>query len=84
VTTSMRWIKHIEDPEEKKNFQQRLNNSKEVFRVLTKLIEEDYAVSDRAIHDKDSFKLPAWSEKTAFELGTQKALRDILKLIKVD
>lgn len=84
MTSSMRWTKHISRDDEKRDFQKRIDNSKEVLKTLKALIEEDYAVSERAIHDRDSFTLPAWAEKTAFELGVQKALNDVLRLIKVD
>ena len=82
--TSIRWMKHLSEDKEKESFQRKLNNSKQVFKVLHALIKEDYAVSERIIHDRTAFEYASWSEKTAFELGVQKALDDILKLTKVD
>lgn len=82
---SVRWTKHLTDYKEQQGFQKKLDNSKQVFAVLRSLIEEDYAVSERIVHDRElMFTTPAWAEKTAFELGYQKALKDILTLTKAD
>lgn len=82
---SIRWTKHLPDYKDQQGFHRKLDSSEPVLEVLRSLIKEDYAVSERIVHDRElMFVTPAWAEKTAFELGYQKALKDILTLIKAD
>jgi len=53
----------------------------EVYLFLIKFLKEELAISTRNSLSEESFTLPSWSEYQAFQLGQQKALSKILKLI---
>ena len=79
--SSSRWTSNLSE-DDKVAFEKRLRGSKVVLRRLAVLTQEAYDVSDRIVHKRD-FADASWSERTAYELGYQKALTSILELTKV-
>jgi|TARA_B110000977_G_C11057309_1_gene484576 hypothetical protein len=53
----------------------------QVFEELNKYFKEQIELSQRKCMDEDSFNIPAWSEKQAYQLGLQKAFTKVLNLI---
>ena len=80
--SSIRWTSHLPKAD-KESFEQSLAQAETVLKRLRQLIEEDYNISDKEMHKRDNFFMPAWAEKQAFELGIQKALKTIMKLTEV-
>ena len=79
---SPRWYTHL-PKEEQESFKKRVTSCKDVLRRLNTILEDEYKLSDREMHKRENFFMPAWAEKQAFELGYQKALKTILKLTEV-
>lgn len=79
---NIKWSSHLKG-EEKEEFEKEVRAARKVLRRLHQLIQEQYNVSDKEMHKRENFLIPAWSEKQAYELGFQKALTNIMKLTEV-
>jgi len=78
---SMKWTSNL-PKEEVETFEKKLKGSKEVLRRLLQLVEEEYRVSDKEMHKRENFFMPAWAEKQAYELGYQKFAQKMINLLK--
>jgi hypothetical protein len=76
------WANHL-PKEEREAFNKKVLQAKTVLDRLSTLMEADYNASDKEMHKRENFFMPAWAEKQAFELGIQKTLKKHLKLTKV-
>jgi len=77
-----KWAAHLPKGE-REDFEKKVLQAKTVLERLNKLVQKEYDSSDKAMHKRENFFMPAWAEKQAFELGVQKAHKTTLKLTKV-
>lgn len=78
------WTQHIQDPEEKAKFEDYLKRSKELFSVLSNLIDvslKNYEQTELTIKDYED---PNWAYKQAFRNGHKAFAARIKDLIDLD
>jgi hypothetical protein len=77
------WTSHLKTKEEKEEFEKEVRAARKVLKRLSTLLEEYYNISDKEMHKRENFFMPAWAEKQAYELGYQKAHKQTINLIEV-
>lgn len=53
----------------------------QAYDIIRKYLEDQIDLAQREMLDKDNFKLPAWSEYQAYQLGVVKANQKLLEFI---
>lgn len=53
----------------------------QAYDIIRKYLEDQIELAQREMLDKDNFKLPAWSEFQAFQLGVIKANQKLLDFV---
>lgn len=74
----LKWVSHLPTEEQKEPFRQRLRTSQDIFDRLVQILSDKDKVSKANIID---FTTPSWAEKCAYELGYQKAIKEITDLL---
>jgi glutamate/tyrosine decarboxylase-like PLP-dependent enzyme len=77
------WTSHLKTKEEKEEFEKEVRSARKVLKRLQDILQEDYDISDKEMHKRENFFMPAWAEKQAFELGYQKAHKKTINLLEV-
>ena len=81
MSSSNLWWYRLQKTEEDKNsVKQLVNNSKNLLKILSELIEEDIKSLERI--SSDDYDSPSWAYKQADRAGQLRTLRKILDLIK--
>jgi len=76
-----KWLKHLKDSVSKNKFKERVLANKDMFDVLKSILIEDMESSQAGARNQDSYKLPAWAEFQADNIGTQRTLKRIIDLL---
>ena len=79
-----RWFKYCKNEDQKKEIKAYFGAAGYLLDTLAKILEEELNSSIKESSNKESYKLPAWSEYQADRLGEQRTLRKILNIIKPD
>lgn len=79
-----KWTQHIQDENEKKLFQVKVQSSKVVLERLMDILNEEEMALDRSETDIRTFDQPNWAERQAFKNGYRSALGMQKKLINLD
>jgi len=79
---SNNWTSNLPDKVIKKEFTQRLIESKDLFQRLMELVEVLKVKNNDQRIDITSYKQPAWSEFQADANGYERALTEVLLLLK--
>ena len=77
-----KWLSHLESDEEKKEFQMRLLQNKDLFQRLFELIDIMQKENAKDRSSKTSYAKPAWSEFQADANGFERALTDVLTILR--
>jgi len=77
-----RWAAHLPKAE-REAFEKKVTQARTVLERLNQLVQKEHDSSDRSMHKRKNFFMPAWAEKQAYELGFQEAHNTTLKLTKV-
>ena len=78
---SIRWTKHIKDPDVKAQFVERLYGYTDVLDVLKNILKEDLEESLRSGRSTENYAIPNWSEFQADKIGTQRTLVKLIDLL---
>ena len=70
------WVAGIKDEKEKKEFKEMLAHSGKVFGKLRTIIKEMYTQAQFKA-ERGLMESPNWAENVAFQMGYQRALRDV-------
>ena len=72
------WLQHCSTEEERAEFAALLRNSHAQFDVLRNILIQMY---QSAQNQKENLMNPNFKDRVAFEMGYQKALRDVYRLV---
>lgn len=75
---STAWTKHLKDQKERKDFEAYVLNSRSLFDVLAKILDEEIDRLECPVPDYDN---PSWAYKQADRHGALRSLNLIKKLI---
>ena len=76
---NLQWVKYSED---KDRIKSEVEASRFLFDVLTNILEDMNGESLKRMRSDNIFKTFSWKDYVAYELGYQKALDQVQKLIK--
>ena len=79
-----KWTQHIQDPEDKVHFENKILGSTSVLERLSQILTEEQNLLDRSEMDIKTFDLPNWEYKQAYKNGYRAALEVVKKLINLD
>ena len=75
---SSKWLSHLTDEDERKEFNSRLLSSRDLFQRLTELVEIKKEENAKARTAVGSYDKPAWSGFQADHNGYERALTEVL------
>ena len=78
VKLDIRWTSNLATEDQKEPFRQRLRTSLDIFNRLDNILTDKDKVSKA---NQIDFNTPSWAEKCAFELGYQKAMKEVIDLL---
>jgi len=84
MAISKRMTNHLASPSEKKEWEARLRENKDLFGRVTELLMQDMEKSRQFQLSRESFDSPSWGEKVAYEFGYQKAMEEIINLLNLE
>lgn len=76
------WTSNLSTPDAKKEFNQQFDNAKGVLNRLVKIVEDKKATADYRQLSAESYANPNWALMQADIVGYNRALNEILQLIK--
>ncbi len=76
------WTSDLEDPTQKHEFSSRLKENRDLFKRLSAILEKRIGEVSRKRIATAAFEKPAWSEYQADTNGYERALTEVLSLIK--
>lgn len=79
---SKSWISHLESKKEQEEFNNRLLEGKDLFQRLGQLVEILKEKNQSKRISSDSYNKPAWSEFQADANGYERALTEVISLLK--
>ena len=80
---SSKWKSKIPE-DEREEFEGLLLNAKRVLDVLALIIQDDIKESESRMQKRKGYESPNWAYQQADEIGNQRALMEVLKIIQVD
>lgn len=76
------WVKHLQDPQARKDFEGLLRNNVQLFTRLEQILVEELDKITRSETNSDDFSDPNWSHKQAFRNGSKAQLSKLTELIQ--
>jgi len=83
LKVSSKWKKHLKETEVEE-FKGLLLSADRVLEVLGKVLKDDLIESNNRMRDRRKYGSSNWSHSMADEIGTQRTLESIIKLIELD
>lgn len=79
-----KWTQHLTDPEEKKQFENKIRSARVVLERLSEILREEEVSLDRSELDIRTYDHANWSERQAHKNGYRSALSIVKRIITLD
>jgi len=78
---AIRWTSHLGTTEDRRGFEQRLIESRDIIQRLAQIIRDDLRSSQNSTLREEGYDRPTWAFHQADQIGFQRALTKVLELI---
>jgi hypothetical protein len=78
------WTNHLNDPQDKENFQSQVFGAKTVLNRIKEIIENKEKALDRSELSMDTYSLPNWEHRQAHKNGNRESLKFLKTLVDLD
>lgn len=80
----LQWVQHLQDPKERKDFEDLIRSSTRVLGRLSQIADDRASALDRAEMTQTDFDEPNWAYRQAFRNGQRSSLKFIKDLLNLD